>query len=117
MKKNPTKNKKPFFIGDFVTDFLFRIANKLLDVFTKKIIISFLVLSIAVLIFFGVYWFYDITKQKTRTLTLKVLPAKYKKVKLFPLVSIGSQKWMSNNLDVDHYRNGDPIPHVEDPGE
>jgi uncharacterized protein (TIGR02145 family) len=25
-------------------------------------------------------------------------------------VKIGNQVWMSENLDVDHYRNGDPIP-------
>jgi TonB family protein len=30
-------------------------------------------------------------------------------------VHIGSQTWMVKNLDVDHYRNGDPIPEVKDP--
>jgi uncharacterized protein (TIGR02145 family) len=30
-------------------------------------------------------------------------------------VTIGRQVWMKKNLDVDHYRNGDPIPHVTDP--
>jgi uncharacterized protein (TIGR02145 family) len=30
-------------------------------------------------------------------------------------VSIGKQVWMKKNLDVDHYRNGDPIPMVSDP--
>lgn len=30
-------------------------------------------------------------------------------------VSICSQIWMDKNLDVDHYRNGDPIPKVSDP--
>jgi uncharacterized protein (TIGR02145 family) len=29
-------------------------------------------------------------------------------------VNIGSQTWMSKNLDVDHYRNGDSIPQVTD---
>jgi uncharacterized protein (TIGR02145 family) len=28
-------------------------------------------------------------------------------------VAIGSQVWMDSNLQVDCYRNGDPIPHVE----
>jgi uncharacterized protein (TIGR02145 family) len=28
-------------------------------------------------------------------------------------VTIGSQVWMQSNLDVDHYRNGDPIPEVK----
>jgi uncharacterized protein (TIGR02145 family) len=31
-----------------------------------------------------------------------------------PTVDIGSQKWMSTNLKVTHYRNGDPIPRVTD---
>jgi uncharacterized protein (TIGR02145 family) len=30
-------------------------------------------------------------------------------------VTIGTQVWMLKNLDVDKYRNGDPIPHVTDP--
>jgi uncharacterized protein (TIGR02145 family) len=29
-------------------------------------------------------------------------------------VTIGTQVWMTKNLDVDHYRNGDPIPEVKD---
>ncbi|MFA6572069.1 MAG: fibrobacter succinogenes major paralogous domain-containing protein [Bacteroidota bacterium] len=29
-------------------------------------------------------------------------------------VTIGTQVWMKKNLDVDHYRNGDPIPQVTD---
>jgi len=29
-------------------------------------------------------------------------------------VKIGNQIWMSKNLDVDHYQNGDSIPHVTD---
>jgi uncharacterized protein (TIGR02145 family) len=35
----------------------------------------------------------------------------------YETVTIGSQVWMQKNLNVDHYRNGDPIPHVTDPGE
>ena len=31
-----------------------------------------------------------------------------------PIVTIGSQVWMNINLNVDRYRNGDPIPKVED---
>ena len=31
-----------------------------------------------------------------------------------PTIQIGSQKWMSKNLDVAFYRNGDPIPQVTD---
>lgn len=32
-------------------------------------------------------------------------------------VTIGKQVWMSQNLNVDKFRNGDPIPHVETNGE
>jgi len=32
------------------------------------------------------------------------------------VVWIGCNAWMTNNLDVDHYRNGDPIPKVSNPG-
>ena len=30
-------------------------------------------------------------------------------------VRIGTQVWMSRNLNVDHYRNGDSIPEIRDP--
>jgi uncharacterized protein (TIGR02145 family) len=30
------------------------------------------------------------------------------------IVQIGNQTWMVKNLNVDHYRNGDPIPQVKD---
>ena len=32
-----------------------------------------------------------------------------------PAIVIGTQQWMSKNLDVAFYRNGDPIPQVTDP--
>ncbi len=32
-----------------------------------------------------------------------------------PVLTICCQSWMTTNLDVDRYRNGDPIPHVTDP--
>jgi len=35
----------------------------------------------------------------------------------YPLIEIGNQGWMENNLDVTTYRNGDPIPQVKDPTE
>jgi len=31
-------------------------------------------------------------------------------------VNIDGQIWMTKNLNVDHYQNGDPIPEVTDPG-
>ena len=39
----------------------------------------------------------------------------YKLLSEFDTVKIGYQVWMTKNLDVDHYRNGDPIPQVTDP--
>lgn len=41
----------------------------------------------------------------------KLSKPKYKSVK------IGDQIWMTENLNLDHYRNGDPIPEVRDPEE
>ncbi len=35
----------------------------------------------------------------------------------YEMIKIGSQIWMLRNLDVDHYRNGDPIPEVKDPND
>ena len=31
----------------------------------------------------------------------------------FKSVKIGNQEWMSENLNVDHFRNGDVIPEVK----
>jgi len=33
---------------------------------------------------------------------------------MYKIVTIGNQKWTKTNLNVSHYRNGDPIPHVTD---
>ena len=35
---------------------------------------------------------------------------------LYQTIKIGDQWWMAENLEVTHYRNGDPIPHVADFG-
>lgn len=35
---------------------------------------------------------------------------------VYNTIMIGDQCWMAENLKVTHYRNGDPIPHVTDPG-
>ncbi len=35
-------------------------------------------------------------------------------LKLVSVITIGTQEWTSENLNVEHYRNGDPIPQVQD---
>jgi uncharacterized protein (TIGR02145 family) len=32
-------------------------------------------------------------------------------------IKIGNQEWMAENLKVDHYQNGNPIPEVKEPEE
>jgi uncharacterized protein (TIGR02145 family) len=35
---------------------------------------------------------------------------------VYETVVIGDQRWIKSNLRVKHYRNGDPIPEIKDPG-
>ncbi len=42
-----------------------------------------------------------------------VLAGEVKEKKTYPSVQIGDQVWMTYNLDVDHFRNGDPIPEAQ----
>jgi uncharacterized protein (TIGR02145 family) len=37
--------------------------------------------------------------------------------KTYKTIIIGTQEWMTENLNVEHYRNGDPIPQVKDADE
>jgi hypothetical protein len=48
----------------------------------------------------------------------QVIPVAFMKSSIsfdYPTVDIGGQQWMTYNLDVVNYRNGDPIPQVTDP--
>ena len=35
-------------------------------------------------------------------------------LRIVPTIKIGNQIWMTQNLNVDQYRNGDTIPYVQD---
>lgn len=37
----------------------------------------------------------------------------YKDSKIYKMVKIGEQEWMAENLNVGHFRNGDPIPEAK----
>jgi uncharacterized protein (TIGR02145 family) len=55
------------------------------------------------------FWYFDgVTWREMDTSTLATLP-------YYPSVTICCQSWMTKNLDVTTYRNGDSIPQVTDP--
>ncbi len=54
---------------------------------------------------------------KTETFNLSEIDSIIFKFNTCEEIQIGSQIWMCKNLDVDHYRNGDPIPEVKDKNE
>jgi uncharacterized protein (TIGR02145 family) len=47
--------------------------------------------------------------------SLSPTPAPAPAAAALPTIQIGTQQWMSKNLDVAFYRNGDPIPQVTNP--
>ena len=53
----------------------------------------------------------NLTKtEKLLTVTQKLLS----EIKpYYDSIKIGNQEWMTRNLDVDRFRNGDLIPHIE----
>lgn len=53
-------------------------------------------------------------KTETKKSSIKIKPTSVYKI---PSVQIGDQTWTAKNLDVENYRNGDPIPQVSDPQE
>jgi uncharacterized protein (TIGR02145 family) len=58
-----------------------------------------------------IYW--DVLQSKEK-LVGNAFVFKVKSGEEFKTVKIGNQVWMAENLNVDHYRNGDPIPEVKD---
>jgi uncharacterized protein (TIGR02145 family) len=58
-----------------------------------------------------IYW--DVLQSKEK-LVGNAFVFKVKVGEEFKTVKIGNQVWMAENLNVDHYRNGDPIPEVKD---
>jgi uncharacterized protein (TIGR02145 family) len=57
--------------------------------------------------------FWDVLQSKEK-LVGNAFVFKVKVGEEFKTVKIGNQVWMAENLNVDHYRNGDPIPEVKD---
>ena len=58
-----------------------------------------------------IYW--DVLQSKEK-LVGNAFVFKVKVGEEFKSVKIGNQVWMAENLNLDHYRNGDPIPEVKD---
>jgi uncharacterized protein (TIGR02145 family) len=58
-----------------------------------------------------IYW--DVLQSKEK-LVGNAFVFKVKVGEEFKTVKIGNQIWMAENLNVDYYRNGDPIPEVKD---
>jgi uncharacterized protein (TIGR02145 family) len=58
-----------------------------------------------------IYW--DVLQSKEK-LVGNAFVFKVKVGEEFKTVKIGNQIWMAENLNVDHYANGDPIPEVKD---
>ena len=58
----------------------------------------------------GKIWL-EVTGEKSNEVDFVVIPTE---PMVYETVTIGSQVWMKNNLYVERYRNGDPIPQVTD---
>jgi uncharacterized protein (TIGR02145 family) len=75
---------------------------------TKKKPNALAIISIAIILFIGLGWYLNNQEDKSR---------KEKLANSFETVTISNQDWMTKNLDVSTYRNGDEIPQVIDPME
>jgi uncharacterized protein (TIGR02145 family) len=61
-----------------------------------------------------IYW--DVLESEEK-LVGNAFVFKVKSVEVFKTVKIGGQVWMADNLNVDHYRNGDAIREIKDAGQ
>ncbi len=82
-------------------------AGKLL----KKTLLIFLIIIVMLII---VKWINKNYNQKYPGYTGQSSGIQNNNLQIFE-VQIGNQVWMAKNLDVSRYRNGDPIPEVQDP--
>jgi uncharacterized protein (TIGR02145 family) len=89
----------------------------------KKSILA-LSLTITILVIIAIVWMLLPVKigEQSSDKTIKIGEQSSDKTVIFgeqsgyKTVKIGDQTWMAENLNVDHYRNGDPIREVQDPG-
>ncbi len=81
--------------------------------FTLNLFVNFLVMIRLLYVLMILFTLQSCSKSEDNSLQISTLSDidgnQYNAVK------IGSQIWMQQNLNVSHYRNGDPIPNVQDP--
>ena len=81
----------------------------------------FFTIALTLFLFFGlVSCSNEETKTQKQVATRPTVPILDRTVSdidgnIYKIVTIGNQKWTKSNLNVSRYRNGDPIPQVQDP--
>jgi len=77
---------------------------------TKKKPNVLAIISIAIILFIGLGWYLSNKGGEKEEIGVEDIP-----VQEYETVTISNQEWMTKNLDVSTYRNGDEIPQVTDP--